>query len=363
VELDEVQGDFDPRSKLLNSFAGGYVEISVTDRGFGVPLGDQKRIFEKFVRVNRRVHGDTSGTGLGLSIAQNLVKAHGGELWVESTPGEGASFVFRIPIFDRYGALAVSIADRLSLAKRDRRSIGMIVLRLFYEGGKEGDVTLWTGAGDLAEVARGALLRSTDYAVFNPHLGEVVVILEGCMKEILPQVAVRVASEIRNHFKSRSSKCVTISTGHTFSPSDSTMEEAMKLLGDARRLAAAKKEAERRILIVDDDELFARSTARLLGMYHFQATCVGSADEAIAAMEKVRPDLIMMDILMPEFDGFRLALEVRDHPELKDIPIVFISGVDRDDVTEKILSVGDSDFLQKPIEAADLIAKLKTYMG
>lgn len=141
------------------------------------------------------------------------------------------------------------------------------------------------------------------------------------------------------------------------------MEEAMSLLADAREEASAKRVAEKRILIVDDDELFARSTARLLSMYHYHSTCVTSSDDALDEMEKWTPDLIIMDILMPDLDGFRLALEVRSHPTLKHVPIVFISGVDKTDAATRVFSVGGNDYLQKPIEASELIAKLKLYMG
>ncbi len=354
----------EPRAELLHSFARGYVEIRVSDQGFGVPTGEKERIFEKFVRVPRQVYGDTSGTGLGLPIAQNLVRAHGGDLWVESTPGRGASFIFRLPIFDRYGALAVSIADKLCTAKRDRRSLGIIVLRLFCdkEIAKRNGFS-WDAAGDLAKVAKGALLRSSDYAVFNPHLGEIVVILEGCMQEVLPQVGVRVSSEIRRHFRECCPEIKpAVTAGHAYSPPSSTLEQAMATLSEARAKAAANQESRRHVLIVDDDELFAMSTARVLGMFHFKTTCVSTADEALAVIEREPPDLVILDIMMPGHDGFRLGRELKNRADLKHIPIVFISALERDETLNKVFASGGSEFLQKPIEAADLIKTIKIYL-
>ena len=355
----------EPRTKLLHSFAIGYVELRITDRGFGVPADERERIFEKFVRIPRKVYGDTSGSGLGLPIAQSLVRAHGGDLWVESTPGLGATFILQLPIFDRYGALAVSIADRVCAANRDRRSIGMIVLRLFFDEEEAGAKQFaWDAVGDLAEVAEKALLRSSDYAVFNPHLGEVAVLLEGCMQEILPQVGIRVAAEIRHHFRECCAELnITVAFGYAYSPPSATLETAMSALADARAKAVADRNARRHVLIADDDELFAMSTARVLGMYRFDTTYVTNAEQALAAVERRVPDLVILDVMMPGLDGYRLALEMKARPELKHIPLVFISALEKDDTASKVFASGGNAFLQKPIEASDLIKTLKLYLG
>jgi len=72
------------------------VEVSVADEGPGVPAGERQRIFSKFYRADGA--REAGGTGLGLFIAQGLVAAMGGKIWVESTEGEGASFVFDLPL-------------------------------------------------------------------------------------------------------------------------------------------------------------------------------------------------------------------------------------------------------------------------
>ncbi len=78
---------------------GDHILVSVKDRGVGIPPEDQQRIFEKFSRGS---HGNTSvktaGSGLGLYICKRLAEAEGGEIWVESTPGEGATFRYTVPV-------------------------------------------------------------------------------------------------------------------------------------------------------------------------------------------------------------------------------------------------------------------------
>ncbi len=74
----------------------GEVEVTVSDRGPGVPLPDKEHVFEKFYRLTRE--GRTGGAGLGLAICRGIVDAHGGRIWVEDRPGGGASFKFTLPI-------------------------------------------------------------------------------------------------------------------------------------------------------------------------------------------------------------------------------------------------------------------------
>ncbi len=74
-----------------------YTEVSVTDTGEGIPLEEQDRIFEKFYQVEKRRLGRKAGTGLGLPLCKKVVEAHGGTIWVESTPGQGSRFAFTIP--------------------------------------------------------------------------------------------------------------------------------------------------------------------------------------------------------------------------------------------------------------------------
>jgi len=77
--------------------AGPSVRVDVEDRGPGIPEADRARIFERFYRVDRGRSREQGGTGLGLAIAKHLVQASGGEIWVESTPGEGSTFSFTLP--------------------------------------------------------------------------------------------------------------------------------------------------------------------------------------------------------------------------------------------------------------------------
>ncbi|WP_198942930.1 sensor histidine kinase [Actinophytocola xanthii] len=77
--------------------AGGYVEISVTDRGIGIPAEEQQRVFERFYRLDKARSRATGGTGLGLAIVKHVAANHGGEVKLWSRPGTGSTFTLRIP--------------------------------------------------------------------------------------------------------------------------------------------------------------------------------------------------------------------------------------------------------------------------
>lgn len=75
----------------------GKIELWVKDDGPGIPVEAQPRIFERFYRVDRARSRETGGTGLGLAIVKHIVQAHGGEVWLSSEPGHGATFFFTLP--------------------------------------------------------------------------------------------------------------------------------------------------------------------------------------------------------------------------------------------------------------------------
>ena len=73
------------------------VIVTVTDRGIGIPLEEQSRIFERFYRVDDALTRRTQGSGLGLYLAKAVIEAHRGRIWVKSLPGQGSTFAFALP--------------------------------------------------------------------------------------------------------------------------------------------------------------------------------------------------------------------------------------------------------------------------
>ena len=84
-----------PKVRISTVREDGMWRIAVADNGIGVDLGHQRKVFDLFHRVHARSRFE--GTGLGLAICKKIVHRHGGDIWVESEPGEGATFVFTLP--------------------------------------------------------------------------------------------------------------------------------------------------------------------------------------------------------------------------------------------------------------------------
>ena len=82
--------------------AGGKMHVSVEDDGEGIPYAYQSKIFDKFVQVESEK--SVGGSGLGLAICKEIVRAHGGSIWVDSAPGTGSTFTFTLPLVDADGA-------------------------------------------------------------------------------------------------------------------------------------------------------------------------------------------------------------------------------------------------------------------
>jgi two-component system sensor histidine kinase SenX3 len=98
--LDNAVKYSEPRQavEVETATVDGAVIISVRDHGIGIPSRDLERIFERFYRVDRARSRATGGTGLGLSIVRHIAHAHGGDVRVESTEGEGSTFLLRLPL-------------------------------------------------------------------------------------------------------------------------------------------------------------------------------------------------------------------------------------------------------------------------
>lgn len=77
---------------------GSFYQVDVVDKGVGIPIGAQAKIFTKFFRADNVIKVDTEGTGLGLYMSRLIVEVCGGKIWFESTEGKGSSFHFTIPM-------------------------------------------------------------------------------------------------------------------------------------------------------------------------------------------------------------------------------------------------------------------------
>ncbi len=117
---------------------------------------------------------------------------------------------------------------------------------------------------------------------------------------------------------------------------------------------------KKRILIVDDEPEI-RNMIRWMIERDFEDVCIEEASEGFVAgwsVHSIRPDLVILDFMLPGFDGFRVCEFMRQFPELKDTKIIAISAIDDPDVEKKFLALGANEFLGKPIDLDVLKQKI-----
>jgi CheY-like chemotaxis protein len=121
---------------------------------------------------------------------------------------------------------------------------------------------------------------------------------------------------------------------------------------------------KRRILVVDDEASFTRLLKLNLeqtGLYEVLA--MNAPDQAVSAARRFKPELILLDVMMPEMDGGTLASDLRASPSLGTVPIIFLTAaVKKEEVTSRRGHIGGLPFIAKPIDLAELLECLKEYL-
>lgn len=111
-----------------------------------------------------------------------------------------------------------------------------------------------------------------------------------------------------------------------------------------------KKVDPKSILVIEDDESMRSAIKRILDSEHYISRMAADATELSAALDDHPVDLILLDIGLPWINGFELAQMLKEHRDLKNIPLVFISGSNNEDDVKKAFKIGADDFIKKPFD-------------
>ncbi len=117
-----------------------------------------------------------------------------------------------------------------------------------------------------------------------------------------------------------------------------------------------------RILIVDDDPQLQRLLQMSLKRQGYEVLVASTGAEAVASVPAFRPDLIIMDIMMPDMDGYEATKRIRRMPEGRDVPVIFLSALTQVEAKVKGLRVGGSDYVTKPVNLPELIARIEAHL-
>lgn len=124
----------------------------------------------------------------------------------------------------------------------------------------------------------------------------------------------------------------------------------------------SSKSPKKRVLVADDDPSISRLLERVLMRdYHVVTTSDGLG--ALALASQIRPNLMILDVMMPGMDGFQLAQRIRAVPELRSVPIIFLTARDGPLDTIKGIQAGARHYMTKPFKIDDLTSKVKKILG
>ncbi len=326
------------------------VGVSVHNSGEPIPLEDREKIFEPFSASSRRV----GGTALGLSISRTIVEAHGGRIWVESGTS-GTKFVFTLPVSAR-----AEVTPPPQDEKPRRRGLGEGACALVADDDPRRALLL---KGLLMSLTDRVLVANDVDAALAIARAEhpALTVVAGAMIDALALLAI-----LEHDPDTHKSAVMVVGEGERradllaagaddlleFPIQPAHFREACLRLVDSGRLEAP------RVLIVDDDTSIRAICREVLELGGYQVRDCGSATLALAEARRFRPDMIVLDVLMPGIDGYRCAEMIRADPAIGMAPIMFLSA--RGDVADKVRAFrsGAEDYMVKPFDAAELLARV-----
>ncbi|MBC9820444.1 GAF domain-containing protein [Terrabacter sp. MAHUQ-38] len=308
----------------------GDLVMTVTDTGIGIAVEDQARIFDSFQQGSRSA-STTEGTGLGLTLSKQIVELHGGTMWVRSTPGEGSTFGLRIPQASLIAEAPDErwMVDDLSgsgptvvVIEDDPSSAQLVELHLRAAGLNA--VSVGTGEAGLEAIRR----LSPAAVVLDIHLPGMTGwdVLETLKADpstaSVPVVVVSVEPERGRGFALGATEYL-VKPVH----GEHLLAAVSRALQHTRTPVPGGTLPERRsVVVVDDDPLalkLVRSTLEPLGWTVH--TCSGGLDAA-DLVRSVDPSVVILDLLMPDVDGFAVIDELRADGTRSGPPIVVLTA-------------------------------------
>ncbi len=338
---------------------GDWLEFSVSDNGIGMTHEQQAKLFQAFVQVDSSTTRNYGGTGLGLAITRHFIKMMGGTIDVESEFGKGSTFRFRIPASCKTN-VAQDISPRPDRPETERTRGTVLVIDDEARARKFMSDTI-RGAGYKVIEAAGGEEGMTKMRKLRPDAIILDVIMPG-------QDGWSVLREIKSD-KALSGIPVILATvvgdremGLAFGAADHLIKpiDPRQLIETLNAVAGPGRHD---VLIVDDDPATRELFRRVLVREGWRVREAADGQRGLAELDAGRPTVMVLDLMMPNMDGFALLRAIQERQDLADIPVVVVTSKDltRDELDW--LKLRASEVVKKGTRGrADLIAALKRHV-
>jgi two-component system sensor histidine kinase/response regulator len=360
------------------------LQISVTDTGIGIPLDRQDKIFEAFSQADGSTSRRFGGTGLGLTISTRLVELMGGRIWVESEPGKGSTFHFTSSLAVQEKVVAPPTVDAGQL-----RGLPVLIVddNLTNRKVLVGMLSRW-GMNSTSVDGAQAAIPTMEAALGAAH-PFAFVIVDGQMPGIDGFMLVKQIQE-RAEFsgtiilmltsmgkKGDAARCRELGiAAYLVKPARQSelLETLCRVIRKSPDTESAtlvtrhtlREERSRLQILLAEDNLVNQTLAvRLLEKRGYVVTVVGDGHDALAALAKQSYDVVLMDVQMPEMDGFEATAVIRKNEEsgARHTPIVAMTAHALKGDRERCLASGMDGYLPKPIRSAELFAAIENAVG
>jgi PAS domain S-box-containing protein len=317
------------------------IAVSVKDEGAGIKPEDIGKLFRAF-QQGKNARYVEEGTGLGLVITKKLVELHGGNIWVESEWGKGSTFLFRIPMVVP-GEVVDSAEKLIRMADLPAINLpnGEKPLVLIIEDNVNAAQLLETylkEAGYRTEIARNGNEGLEKAKQLKPHLITLDMILP--LKD-----GWQVMKELKNHpiCKNIPIIIISITDEKKLGFSMGAVEYFVKPVNRQELLVALKKipvhnrslERQPTVLVIDDDKTALELIELILESEGYKVLKSHDGKEGLTMAMKHHPDLIILDIIMPDVSGFNVAYQLKQYPETQNIPVMILTSMDVDEETRE----------------------------
>jgi PAS domain S-box-containing protein len=360
------------------------LHFSVTDTGIGIPRDKQQAIFAPFVQADGSTTRKYGGTGLGLAISARLVELMGGRVWLESEPGRGSTFHFtaRFGLHNQPPPPRPQPADvrGVDVLVVDDNATNRRILEEMLGNWRMRPTAVPSGPAALAELQRAAgagrpyplvlldaLMPEMDGFTLageikqRPELADATLVMlssaEGSSARAreLPIAACVMKPVKQSELLDAITGCLGAAGRREDSPAPAPATPAVPA---ARPAAAGRRLC---ILLAEDNAVNQKLVVRLLQKRGHQVVVASNGREVLSLLERETFDLILMDVQMPEIDGFEATAAIRKSERAtgRHLPVVAMTAHAMKGDRERCLQAGMDAYLSKPIQADDLFAAIE----